>query len=86
MECLGSPALDYMLCSCAVRLAQSKGLHRQAAPAWNLSEAEIQHRNLLFWVIYTSEKHLAYKSGRPSVSVDSQLYPYTTSVNEAHSS
>jgi hypothetical protein len=55
-----------MLCSNAARLAQSKGLHRQAAKAWNLPESEILHRNWLFWAIYCCEKAIAARSGRPS--------------------
>jgi hypothetical protein len=55
-----------MLCSNAARLAQSKGLHRQAAKAWNLLESEILHRNWLFWAIYCCEKAIAARSGRPS--------------------
>jgi hypothetical protein len=66
-EGLGSPCLEYMLCSNAMRLACSKGLHRQAATSWGMTEQEICHRNWTFWGIYCLEKHIACRSGRPSV-------------------
>lgn len=69
VEGAGNPALEYMMCSSAARLAQSKGLHRQPASAWNLSSNEILHRNWLFWAIYCCEKQITYRSGRPSVSI-----------------
>ena len=66
-EGLGSPALEYMLCSSAARLAQSKGLHRQPAKLWNVPHSEVLHRNWLFWAIYCCEKGIINRSGRPSV-------------------
>lgn len=68
-EGLGSPALEYMICSCAARLVQSKELHRQPAKLWNLPESEIIHRNWLFWAIYCCEKAIINRSGRPSVNL-----------------
>lgn len=67
-EGLGSPALQYMLCSNAARLAQSKGLHRQPAPSWQIDEDQINNQNWLFWAVYYSEKSLALRTSRPSVS------------------
>ena len=67
-EGLGNPALEYMLCANATRLAQAKGLHRRPAKAWNLSTHDELHHTWLFWAIYCCEKHIAYRSGRPSVS------------------
>jgi hypothetical protein len=58
-----------MLCANAARLAQSKGLHRQPSKSWRLPESEILQRNWLFWTIYCVEKHIAYRSGRPSVGL-----------------
>ncbi|GKZ38319.1 hypothetical protein AbraIFM66950_010449 [Aspergillus brasiliensis] len=81
-EGIGSPSLEYMLCSCAMRLAQSKGLHRGAARDWNLPEPEQQHRNRIFWAIYLLEKHISYRSGRSSVIDDEDItcqLPTTTS-------
>lgn len=66
-EGMGNPALEYMLVSNALRLAQSKGLHRQPIASWHLSEEETNSRNWLFWSIYAYEKHIAFRSGRPSV-------------------
>ncbi|CAI7606784.1 unnamed protein product [Penicillium viridicatum] len=72
-EGLGSPSLGYMLSSCAVRLAQAKGLHRQPAQSWNLPRAEQQHRIRLFWTLYILEKHISYRSGRPSIIDDEDI-------------
>ncbi|CAI7612364.1 unnamed protein product [Penicillium glandicola] len=68
-EGLGSPSLGYMLSSCATRLAQAKGLHRQPAQSWNLPQAEQQLRIRLFWTLYILEKHISHRSGRPSVGI-----------------
>ncbi|KAM3154891.1 hypothetical protein ABEW05_004608 [Botrytis cinerea] len=72
-EGLGSPSLGYMLTSCATRLAQAKGLHRQPAQSWNLPLAEQQHRIGLFWTLYIIEKHICYRSGRPSIIDDDDI-------------
>lgn len=58
-----------MMCVNAVRLSQTKGLHRQPSSTWKLSEEEILHRNWLFWAIYTHEKQVTHRSGRPSVGL-----------------
>jgi len=67
VEGVGCQAIEYTLGSDALRLAYSKGLHRQPGTAWGISPEEVEHRNRLFWVIYLFEKHIAYRSGRPSV-------------------
>ncbi|KAL5314332.1 hypothetical protein ACEPPN_018758 [Leptodophora sp. 'Broadleaf-Isolate-01'] len=72
-EGAGSPSLEYMLCSGALRLAQSKGFHRQAGSAWGMSSQEIEQRNWLFWMIYTYEKHIAHRSGRASAIDDDDI-------------
>lgn len=66
-ENIGSPCLEYMLCANALRLAVSKGLHRQSNSAANLSHEEQTQRNLVFWAAYCLEKHIVSQSGRPSV-------------------
>ena len=73
VEGLGSPALEYMLCANAARLAQAKGLHRQPSRSWRLPESEIIQRNWLFWTIYCVEKLIAYRSGRPSAIDDDDI-------------
>ena len=73
VEGLGSPALEYMLCSNAVRMAQSKGLHRQPSKSWGLPECEILHRTWLFWAIYCCDKQIAFRSGRPSAIDDDNI-------------
>jgi len=56
-----------MLLSNAVRLAQSKGLHLQANKALQLRDEDVALRNVIWWNLYMYDKHLAYRSGRPSV-------------------
>ncbi|KAF4331794.1 Type I inositol 1 4 5-trisphosphate 5-phosphatase 2 [Fusarium beomiforme] len=68
---LASPALEYMLVSSAVRLAQSKGFHIQASQESILSENERATRTWLWWNAYLLDKHVAIRSGRPS-AVDDQ--------------
>jgi hypothetical protein len=70
-----------MICSSAVRLAQSKGLHRQAPAVWGLSISEIERRNWLFWAIYVHEKHISYRSGRPSVGYCRTLFQLSLIAN-----
>ncbi|KAJ5096637.1 fungal-specific transcription factor domain-containing protein [Penicillium angulare] len=72
-ELLGSPAIEYMLCASAVRLAQSKGLHRQPSRTWNLPRSEILHRNWVFWAAYYYDKNIALRSGRPSAVDDDEI-------------
>ncbi|KAI5460730.1 fungal-specific transcription factor domain-containing protein [Mariannaea sp. PMI_226] len=72
-ELLGSPAVEYMLCATAARLAQSKGLHRQPSKAWNLPDDEVLHRNWTFWALYCSDKYLAMRCGRPSIFDDTDI-------------
>jgi len=80
-EGLGSPALEYMLCSNAVRLAQSKGLHRQPSASWKMRKSDILHRNWLWWAIYCCDKQIACRCGRPSVRfVCAFCVPHSSSV------
>ncbi|KAJ5756857.1 fungal-specific transcription factor domain-containing protein [Penicillium manginii] len=72
-ELLGSPAVEYMLCASAVRLAQSKGLHRQPSRAWNLPRSETLHRSWVFWAAYFYDKNIALRSGRPSAVDDDEI-------------
>lgn len=64
---IGSPCIEYVLCSSALRLALAKGLHRHAVPSRNLSQHEINQRNCIFWGAYCLEKQIVCQSGRPSV-------------------
>ncbi|KAH7110699.1 hypothetical protein EDB81DRAFT_926799 [Dactylonectria macrodidyma] len=75
-ESIGNPCLEYMLSTVALRLACSKGLHRQAVSSWNMSQDEKQLRNRIFWAAYCLEKNCAARSGRPSVRRElSLLFP-----------
>lgn len=82
-EALGSPALEYMLVSNATRLAQSKGLHLNCPEASKPQAGEALSRQWLWWVLYAYEKHVAYRSGRPSVSAQSLVFaPLSVPVDE----
>ncbi|OAG42085.1 hypothetical protein AYO21_03539 [Fonsecaea monophora] len=72
-EGLGNPALEYMFCAGAARVAQAKGLHRRPAKAWNLAAHDELHYSWLFWAIYCCEKHIAHRSGRPSAIDDDEI-------------
>ncbi|OQU95760.1 Fungal specific transcription factor domain-containing protein [Cladophialophora immunda] len=72
-EGLGNPALEYMFCASAARVAQAKGLHRRPAKAWNVAAHDELHYSWLFWAIYCCEKHIAHRSGRPSAIDDDEI-------------
>lgn len=67
-EALGSRSLEYMLVSNASRLAQLKGLHLAHPSQSKINKEDVLHRQHIWWVLYSYEKHLAWRSGRPSVS------------------
>lgn len=80
VEGVGCPSLEYMLVAGAVRLAQSKGLHRQPGTAWNMGPQEIQQRNKIFWIVYGYEKHIAHRSGRASCIDDDDISCNITTI------
>ncbi|OCK74675.1 hypothetical protein K432DRAFT_310261, partial [Lepidopterella palustris CBS 459.81] len=71
---LSSPQrLEYNFCTLAVHVAQGLGMHRQPLASWNLPDHEIQERNRLFWTIYTLDKTISLRSGRPSAIDDDEI-------------
>ncbi|KEF54370.1 uncharacterized protein A1O9_09536 [Exophiala aquamarina CBS 119918] len=62
-----------MLASNAVRLAISKGLHRQPASTWNRPQHETRKRSKLFWILYTLDRQIASRSGRPPAIDDDDI-------------
>ncbi|KAH7133890.1 fungal-specific transcription factor domain-containing protein [Dactylonectria macrodidyma] len=64
--------LEYMLVGCALRIAQSKGLHLRSN-ASRMSPEEDTKRSWLFWSLYCFEKHLSLRSGRPSAINDDDI-------------
>ncbi|KEF60683.1 uncharacterized protein A1O9_02244 [Exophiala aquamarina CBS 119918] len=72
-EGMGKVSLQYIMCSNAMRMACSKGLHRRPPRSWNISSHEVQHRNWIFWSIYCLEKQICTRSGRPSVMDDDEI-------------
>lgn len=73
-EALGSPALEYMLVSNATRIAQAKGMHlRHRGDPTRVSVNTLRMRAWLWWCVYAYEKHLAYRSGRPSTIDDDYI-------------
>ncbi|KAH6700646.1 fungal-specific transcription factor domain-containing protein [Leptodontidium sp. MPI-SDFR-AT-0119] len=73
VEGIGAPKLEYMLISNALRLAQAKGLYTKPSASWNIPEAELQNRRWLFWSIYVYEKHICFRSRRPSMVDDDDI-------------
>jgi hypothetical protein len=67
IEGMGSPFLEYSLCSAAASLAQSQGLHRQVPLHHGLTEGQVAHQAWIFWAIYVHEKHATMRYDRPSV-------------------
>ncbi|OQV00980.1 Fungal specific transcription factor domain-containing protein isoform 3 [Cladophialophora immunda] len=66
VEGAGNAALESVMCASAVRLAQTKGLHREPPSSWGLSQDEALHRKWLWWAIYIHERQVTHRSGRPS--------------------
>ncbi|KAF2827187.1 hypothetical protein CC86DRAFT_369390 [Ophiobolus disseminans] len=71
-EGLGTAKLEYMLVSCAVRLAFARGLNLQPTTT-NISFQETQRRSWIFWTIYCFEKQLTLRAGRPSAIDDDDI-------------
>ncbi|KAK6365277.1 hypothetical protein LTS17_011510 [Exophiala oligosperma] len=65
VESIGSPALDYMLSLSAMKIAESKGLHRHPAATWNLDDAALQTRSYIWWSVYGLERFNSFRWGRP---------------------
>ncbi|ETI21720.1 hypothetical protein G647_08067 [Cladophialophora carrionii CBS 160.54] len=70
VESIGAPALDYMLSLNAMKLAESKGLHRQPTATWNLGESALQTRSFIWWSVYGLERFNAFRWGRPLILAD----------------
>ena len=70
----GSPKLEKMLLTCAVQLAEFCGLHLRPQTS-DAPFAEEQNRRWVFWALYVYDKHLALRSGRPSVCTNRMLLP-----------
>ncbi|KAK4623535.1 ABC-transporter-regulating transcription factor [Fulvia fulva] len=70
---IGTPCLEYMLSSDAVRLAFAKGLHRAAPLSQGLTEQDVEQRNRIFWAIYCLEKQIACQASRPSIIDDEEV-------------
>lgn len=84
-EGLGHPNLKYFLCSNAVHLAQTKGLHRQPDRAWGRCPKEALERSNLWWTLYALEKHLSLSSCRPSAIDDEIINISMPSAIDTHS-
>jgi len=70
---IGNPPLQHLLCSNAVQLAHSKGLHRHPDKSWVFSADTNLRRSWLWWLIYILEKQLSFSSGRPSTIEDDTI-------------
>ncbi|KAH8886612.1 hypothetical protein GQ53DRAFT_875270, partial [Thozetella sp. PMI_491] len=72
-EALGTPGLEYMHLSSAVRLAQSKSLNLQTPGNSHTRPDEVASRHWIWWILYSYDKHLAYRSGCPSAIDDDYI-------------
>ncbi|KAK5731725.1 hypothetical protein LTS12_027226 [Elasticomyces elasticus] len=72
-EGLGQPTLKHVLCSNAVHLAQSKGLHCQPDKTWGSGEDDRPKGISLWWVLCAFEKFFALFDGRPSAIDDDNV-------------
>lgn len=68
---LGS-SVEYMLCSNAVRLAQSLGLNHEPESCWNMGLSEISQRSRIWWALYCYDKHISMREGRQSCIDDDE--------------
>lgn len=73
-EAIGCPKLEFMLLSCATRLAQSRGFHIQAPLHGTFTEEQQATRVWLWWLLYIYDKQISIRSSRPSVRY---LGPFT---------
>ncbi|CAN9337904.1 unnamed protein product [Alternaria alternata] len=72
-EGTGDLAVEHMLLSNAIRLAQAKDLHLRARASATLTEKDVATRHALWWNLYIHDKHLALRSGRPSTINDDDI-------------
>ncbi|RTE70341.1 hypothetical protein BHE90_015271 [Fusarium euwallaceae] len=67
------PSLHYMLCSSAMRLAETKGLHRQPPLSANLNDTVLYSRSCTWWGIYCYDRYSAVRLGRPLGTDDDSI-------------
>jgi hypothetical protein len=72
-ESIGSPSIQWMMTSTAMRLAVTKGLHRQPSVFWKLPQGDQDQRSYTFWAIYCLERLIEGRSGRPSSITDDEI-------------
>ena len=70
VESVACPSLEFMLCSDALRLAESKGLHRGSSSTRLQNEADFQAASHTWWAIYTHHAIIVSRSGRSLVCCD----------------
>lgn len=69
MQATVNPEGSFLLIGAAARIATSLGLHRKLE-GFGLSQAELEQRQRVFWVMYVFEKDLCIRIGRPSAIDD----------------
>jgi hypothetical protein len=72
-ESIGCPSIQWMMTSTAMRLAVTKGLHRQPSVFWKLPHGDENQRSYTFWAIYCLERLIEGRSGRPSSIQDDEI-------------
>ena len=83
VEGIGSPQLEYTICSCAARLAQAQGLHKSVQCGYEIDAGASADQRRVFWQVYCLDKNISLRNGRPSVrdSTFSYTFPY---INLGH--
>jgi hypothetical protein len=72
LQAITNPEGAFVLIGTAARLAHAMGLHRWLE-GFGLSQAELEQRRRVYWVIYVIEKSTCLRIGRPSAINDEDI-------------
>jgi len=72
MQAVLSLDAAFFLIAAAARLGHSMGFHRWL-DGFGLSQSELEQRRRVFWIIYTFEKSMCLRTGRPSSINDEDI-------------
>lgn len=72
MQAVLSPETAFFLISAAARMGHALGFHRWL-DGFGLSQSELEQRRRVFWIIYTVEKSMCFRIGRPSSINDEDI-------------
>lgn len=72
MQAVTNPEGAFVLIGLAARLAHAIGLHRWLE-GFGLTQADLEQRRRVFWVMYVLEKSMCIRTGRPSAISDEDI-------------